>query len=230
MKGILAIIPARGASKGIPRKNLRMLGSLPLIGHTLRAALGVSCIDTVIVSTDSREIADFAGEMGVPTEHLRPAHLAEDNTPSTAVVEYELAAHRERTGTRAEHVMLLQPTAPLRQARHIDEAVAVYEASGADSLISVCDVGPGHPDYMYRAREGLLERFLETQSHTRRQELPRLYLRNGAIYIAATSYFERTGKLIAPHTAYYEMDRRSSVNIDEPEDLSLAQALLNLGH
>jgi CMP-N-acetylneuraminic acid synthetase len=153
--------------------------------------------------------------------------LAGDNASSIDVVKYEIDTHFGETGEQFEHVVLLQPTSPLRTAAHVDSAVSQYLAAGAPSLISVCEVGPAHPDYMYRQRDGLLEKFLDGEVGCPRQSLEQLYLRNGAIYITAVAHLNETGTLVSSRPAYYVMDRRSSVNIDEPDDLVMAQALLS---
>jgi CMP-N,N'-diacetyllegionaminic acid synthase len=221
----IAIIPARGGSKGIPFKNMRPLAGMPLIGHSIRAALGAQYITRVIVSTDSREIADYATQSGVPTGRLRPEHLADDTAPTVDVVRYELDRHVADTGEQFDHVVLLQPTSPFRTAADLDAAAAAYLSSGAASLISVCDVGSGHPDYMYRIRGNTLEKLLAGTVGIPRQSLERICLRNGAIYITALTHFNRTGALVCAQPSYYLMDRRSSINIDDSEDLLIAQAL-----
>ena len=225
----LAIIPARGGSKGIPFKNMSPLGGLPLIGHSIRAALDAKCRPRVVISTDSREIANFATSMGVPTSRLRPMELSGDNAPTADVIKYELAACEAESAESFDHILLLQPTSPLRNAHHVDKAVERYQEAGAPSLVSVCEVGPGHPDYMYRVREGMLEKMIEGVAGIRRQCLETLYLRNGAIYIVNVTHFKRTGELATAAPGFYVMDRRSSVNIDEPEDMRLAEALLSIG-
>jgi len=227
LSGFLAIIPARAGSKGIPFKNMRVLGGIPLIGHSIRAALNATRIQRVIISTDSQEIADYATGCGVRTTRLRPADLADDDASSVDVVKHEINAHSSETGERFEHIVLLQPTSPLRTASHIDEAATRYLAAGASCLISVCEVAASHPDYMYRERGGLLDKFLSGDVGTPRQRLEKLYLRNGAIYITSVTHFDETGRLVSSRPAYYVMDRKSSINIDDPDDLVIAQALLN---
>jgi CMP-N,N'-diacetyllegionaminic acid synthase len=228
MSRLLAIIPARGGSKGIPMKNLRAVGGVPLIGITIRAALGAKSISHCLVSTDSPEIAEYATSAGLPTQRLRPADLASDSALSSDVVRYEINAYMKESGEGCEHVMLLQPTAPLRTTRHIDEAFSRYLAEGAHSLISVCEVGSAHPEYMYRVTGGRGRKFLEGRVGNPRQDLERLYLRNGAIYITSVAYLLETGNLVSPDPALYLMERRCSINIDEPEDLLIAEAMLNL--
>jgi CMP-N-acetylneuraminic acid synthetase len=226
LNGFLAIIPARAGSKGIPFKNMCRLGDRPLIGHAIRAALDARHVTRVIVSTDSREIADYASHCGAPTRRLRPADLSADAASTAEVVRYEIDRHAAETGELFDHLMLLQPTSPLRTSQHIDAAATCYLAAGARSLISVCEAGPAHPDYMYRVRDGLLEKFVGGQVGIPRQQLEKLYLRNGAIYITARAHFDATGSLVSSHPAYYVMDRKSSINIDEPDDLMIAEALL----
>lgn len=225
MSVVLAIIPARGGSKGIPGKNMQLLGGTPLIGHTIRAALEATCLSHVVVSTDSPEIAKFASAQGIVTRQLRPPELSTDTAPSVDVVRYEIDAHLSREGVRPTDVVLLQPTSPLRTASHIDAAMARYLESRTGSLVSVCDVGPGHPDYMYRPNADTLEPLLPDAGAARRQNKMPVFLRNGAIYITSVDYLYATGRLFSERPAFYVMDRRHSINIDDPADLQMAQAL-----
>lgn len=229
MTRFLALIPARGGSKGVPNKNMREMGGLPLIGHTIAAARGASCTPRIWVSTDSPAIAEYATRLGVVTDDLRPEVLSGDSALTADVVRYELTRFAAK-GDLFDYVMLLQPTTPFRTAQHIDEAVACFLASSSPSLISVCEVGGNHPDCMYRLRGSLLEKLTPIKAGTRRQMLETLYLRNGSIYLTSIRHFEHTGQLVSDNPACYVMTRRCSINIDEPEDLLFAETLLNHGH
>jgi CMP-N-acetylneuraminic acid synthetase len=156
--------------------------------------------------------------------------LASDYATTASVVQYELTRTSEETGQVFDNILLLQPTAPLRKVSHVDAAMDRYLQSGATSLVSVCDVGGFHPDCMYRQIEGFLEKLTPSRPGVRRQNFEPLYIRNGAIYIVSVEYFIQTGQLVSENPAYYQMDRSDSINIDEPNDLSFAEVLINNGN
>ena len=225
---VLAIIPARGGSKGIPRKNLRELAGKPLIVWTIEAALAAGSLDRVVVSTDDEEIAEVSRLAGVDVL-MRPEELAADDTPTLPVLQDVVARLEREEGYRPDAVMTLQPTSPLRQARHIDEAIALFNAdANADSLVSVMEVPHHfHPlSVMKKAKSGYLENFIEQeQAVTRRQDKVPVFARNGAaVYITRIGRlkdFVFGGKLLA-----YPMDADESLDIDEPADLERAEKLL----
>ena len=222
----LAIIPARGGSKGIPRKNLRPLAGKPLIAYAIAAAKGARAIDRVVVSTEDTEIADVARQLGAEVRR-RPASLAQDNTPTHDVL-FQVATELKAEGYVPDAVVTLQPTSPLRTSRHIDEAAALFTANPkADSLVSVIEVPHVfHPlSVMRRNADGYLEPFLPQQQPHRRQDKSPVFARNGAaIYITRTQRladYVFGGRLIA-----YPMDTASSIDIDTLEDLQVAEHLL----
>lgn len=223
---LLAVIPARGGSKGIPRKNLHPLAGKPLIAWTIEAALAAKSLYRVIVSTDDVEIAAVSRQLGAEAI-LRPVELAQDKTPTLPVLQHVVAALRE-TGYRPDAVMTLQPTSPLRTARHIDEAAAMFAAdAGADSLVSTVDVPHiFHPlSVMRRDAEGYLVPFLDGDMPLRRQDKQGVVARNGAaIYITRTSRLSEYvfgGRLIG-----YSMPPELSVDIDGPQDMVEAERQL----
>jgi CMP-N,N'-diacetyllegionaminic acid synthase len=223
---ILAVIPARGGSKGIPRKNIVLLCDRPLIAYTIEAAAGAGTVDRTIVSTDDDEIANTSRRVGAEVR-LRPSALAQDDTPTRAVLEHlvkELAAE----GYHPDAVMTLQPTSPLRTARHIDEAAALFDLHPeADSLVSCIEVPHiFHPrSIMRRNGDGYLEPYDGLAQPHRRQDKEPLLARNGAaVYITRTERlgeFVFGGKLLA-----YMMDQDSSLDIDTIEDVATAERLL----
>ena len=225
---ILAIIPARGGSKGVPRKNIRNLAGKPLIAWTIEAALASSELDRVFVSTEDDEIAAISRDLGADAPFLRPAELAADDTTTLAVLQDVLARLKAEEGYVPDVVMTLQPTSPLRSARHIDEAIFLFEADrNADSLVSCIEVPHiFHPESVMIADEqGYLRPYLDQPQPTRRQDKASVFARNGAaIYMTRTGWLDQFifgGNLIA-----YPMDDVSSLDIDSEQDLERAEQLL----
>lgn len=223
----LSVIPARGGSKGVPRKNIRLLAGKPLIAHTIEAAKGARQVDRVVVSTDDQEIADISASLGAEVL-MRPAELAVDNAPTLPVLQHVVRLLKQQAYA-PDAVITLQPTSPLRVSRHIDEAAALFATDQtADSLVSCISVPHiFHPlSVMRRGPEGYLEPYItQTDQPNRRQDKPAVFARNGAaIYITRTERLEHYifgGRLIA-----YEMPARESIDIDDMNDFSRAEALL----
>lgn len=236
---ILGIIPARGGSKSIPRKNIKDLGGKPLIAWAIEAGKESSVLDRLIVSTDDSEIAAVGREWGVEVPFMRPAELAEDKTPTLPVLQHAVQWLKEQERYYPDAVILLQPTAPLRQAQHIREAVELFQSSNADSLVSVVEI-PGHfsPYWAEVVRDdGWAELFLGQPIRTRitrRQDFPKkTYAHNGAIYIFKTDllFDVEEPSLYGERVKLYPMEEKVSVNIDSPEDWQLAEiAIEKLNH
>ncbi len=215
---ILGIIPARGGSKGIPKKNIKLLGGRPLIAYTIDAALG-SSLDRVIVSTDCPEIAAASSSCGAEVM-MRPAELAEDSTPTLPVLQDVL----RRTGGSFDAVMTLQPTSPFRTAAHINEAIEIFRAdSEADSLVSVVEVP--HAFTPQKIMTFDCRYLIGSTEVKRRQETEKYYARNGAaIYITRTeklSEFVFGGRILP-----YFMKKIDSFDIDDPEDWEIAERII----
>ncbi|GAB1536519.1 hypothetical protein ADMFC3_21500 [Geovibrio sp. ADMFC3] len=216
---ILGIIPARGGSKGIPKKNIKLLGGSPLIAYTIEAALG-SSLDRVIVSTDCPEIAAAASSCGAEVM-IRSAELAEDSTPTLPVLQDVV----RRTRESFDAVMTLQPTSPFRTAAHINEAIEIFRAdSDADSLVSVVEVPHAFTPQKIMTFDG---RYVTGSTEVkRRQETEKYYARNGAaIYITRTEKlpeFVFGGKILP-----YFMKKIDSFDIDDPEDWEIAERIIN---
>lgn len=227
---ILGIIPARGGSKGIPRKNVRLLAGRPLIHYTFTAARASRLLTRTILTTDSLEIAQLGTEAGVEVPMIRPARLAADDTPMRAVIGQALDWLAGGEGYVPDLVVILQPTAPLRAAEHIDQAIELLLTSDADSVVSVTPV-PGHynPHWQFRIEDGLLRTFTGeplTGIITRRQELPVTYTRNGAVYCFRRVAWEETGSIYGTRCLPYVMPPDLSVNVDTMDDWSQAEAFL----
>lgn len=217
----LALIPARGGSKGIPRKNIRPIAGKPLIAWTIEAALAAEGIDRVVVSTEDEEIAAVAREWGAEVPFMRPSELASDEAPGIAPV---LHAIDQLAGHKA--LILLQPTSPLRTAEQIDGLLEYARANDATSVVSVREVDD-HPAWMFhRADNGALERFGASDMALRRQDLPELYALNGAMYWNTTERLRTAEALVAEGTLGFEMDAESSIDIDTMLDWRIAELLL----
>ena len=214
----LAMIPARGGSKGIKRKNIRDLAGRPLIAYTIEAAKTSDAVDRVIVSTDDEEIGDVAAAAGAEVPFMRPAELARDDTPTEPVLTHALTELDEEF----DQFVLLQPTSPLRTAEHVTEAVTKYEQSDATSLLSVCQ----SKNYRWQYTEEGATQINFDGNRSRRQQKQPEFAENGAIYITDVDAYLETENLTDGRTELYEMSERSSVDIDTPFDLWLAEQLL----
>jgi CMP-N-acetylneuraminic acid synthetase len=225
---VLAIIPARGGSKGVPRKNIRTIAGKPLIAYTIETAKQCSLLTELVVSTDDSEIATIAATCGASVL-MRPPELASDTTPMVPVVKHALESLMS-TGGSYDYIILLQPTAPLRKSHHIDEALMLLHNTGADSVVSVAPVPRHyHPYWQFIIEGGRLELFTGQPLGaivTRRQELPATYTRNGAIYACKTKVVMEHGEIYGSHCVPYVMLEDESVNIDSEADLLLAERLL----
>lgn len=219
---VLALIPARGGSKGIPGKNIRELAGKPLIAWTIEAACAARSIDRVVVSSDDPSILDVARVWGADVPFVRPAELARDETPGIDVV---LHALDRLPGV--DWVVLLQPTSPLRTAEDIDAAVARCRGMGAPACVSVTEAQTP-PWWMFRlSREGYLCSFLpDGERPLRRQDAPALFSLNGAIYVARADWLRQSRSFLTEETVAYVMPPERSVDIDTPLDLAMAACLL----
>jgi CMP-N,N'-diacetyllegionaminic acid synthase len=221
---VVGLIPARGGSKSIPRKNLAMLAGQPLLAYTAAAAVGARRLDRTILSTDDEEIAEFGRSLGVEVPFLRPAHLAGDAVEMIPVIRHVLDWLADQ-GIAAATLVLLQPTSPLRQARHIDEAVELLDTSRAETVVSVVEVPHqyGPASVMTRHEDGRLTPFLSGPAILRRQDKPRVFARNGPAILAVRCAALRRGTLYGEPTVGYCMSAADSLDIDEPDDLWLAE-------
>lgn len=219
--GTVALIPARGGSKGIPRKNVRHINGKPLITWTIEAALRSVNLDAVVVSTDDPEIAEVARQAGAQVPFLRPAALALDTTPGI-----EPVLHALQQLPHFEAVLLLQPTSPLRSTEDIDGCLEMARFSRSPSVVSVCEPEV-HPYWTYSMGiDQSLRRVVDVDPMTRRQDLPPVFALNGAMYYARADWLLQGKRLIAPETLGYVMPRSRSLDIDTLLDWKLAELLL----
>lgn len=224
----VAIIPARGGSKGVLHKNRRDVAGLPLISYTLRAARAATCLDRIIVSTDESEIADIARQEGAEVL-MRPADIAGDESPVIEAVRHALEEIERKDGFTADAMVLLQPTSPFRTGADIDAAIALFRSNDATPVCSVYRCEDNHPARMYEVQDGHLRSLFPELAAVRRQDLPPIYHRNGAIYVFGKREVAM-GRIIVEDMIPYVMPFESSVNIDTELDLLLMKAIVERAH
>jgi CMP-N,N'-diacetyllegionaminic acid synthase len=228
---ILAIIPARGGSKGIYKKNIKHLAGEPLIGYTARAAMGSKLLSKIILSTDDPEIAKIGESYGLEVPFMRPDYLAQDNSPSLSVIDYTVRELEKTHAYTPSVIVILQPTSPFRDSNQIDEAIQIFLDCKPDSLVSV--VGVPHnmipESIMQLSVDGKLQAYKPSydQSKNSRQLKPKYYARNGAsIYIVSYDCMMNKQSLFGEDIIPYFMDKISSIDIDDLEDWSIAELLM----
>ncbi len=226
-KIVLGVIPARGGSKGIPGKNLRTLAGRPLLAYTAAAAAASTCLSRVVLSTDDPAIAEAGRTLGVEVPFMRPSALASDGAPMLPVLLH--AVHTlAHAGFHADTVVLLQPTSPLRRAEHIDAAVEMLDATGADAVVSVVEVPHQFNPASVMTLEGdRLHPCTAGPIAPRRQDKARVYARNGPAVLAVRTRTLEAGSLYGEDTRALVMSPRESLDIDAPWDFELAELLVS---
>lgn len=218
---LLAIIPARGGSKGIKKKNLALLGDKPLLYYTIKSAKESQCIEDIVVSSEDEEILQYAKSQGVNILK-RPKELAEDTSRSDEVVKHCLEHY-----LNYEEFILLQTTSPFRKAEHIQQAYEKFKGENAQSLISVCSFDRNILKAFVLNKEGYLKGICNDEfPFMPRQELPEVFKANGAIYLGKVKNFLKNPIFLTKQTSYFLMDTLSSLDIDEPSDLQRANEIL----
>ncbi|WP_061218222.1 cytidylyltransferase domain-containing protein [Leptospira weilii] len=218
---ILGLIPARGGSKGIPRKNIKLIAGKPLIVWTIEAALKSKYLTSIVVSTDDFEIAEIAKQSGASVPFLRPSELATDYSSGIDPVLHALDNLPE-----FDYVMLLQPTSPLRTSTDIDDCIEFAMKRKTNSVVSVCETQE-NPFWMFCLDDSLkMTKLLNVEDVKRRQDSPKIFSLNGSIYLSEVSYFREKKKFITEDTLAYLMSKESSIDIDDMMDWKLAEILL----
>jgi CMP-N,N'-diacetyllegionaminic acid synthase len=220
----LGIIPARGGSKGVIQKNIALLNGVPLIDYTINAAKYAEELNDVVVSTDCPTILTRATDLNIAHHGLRPHHLASDTAKTIDAVIYELERYEKVNGVKVDRVVLLQPTSPLRRSIDVDLSCRLFSKMNVSSLISCYDAQDVHPRVMYTEKGGLLTSFTEPgELPARRQDFEKVYIRNGAIYIASREEILARKRLVNKNPALYLMPKELSINIDSLNDLKHAE-------
>lgn len=226
-KNILGLIPARGGSKGLLRKNIKPLLGKPLIAWTIEQALASKYLDRVVVSTDDKEIAEISIKYGAEVPFVRPKELAENDAKGIDVVLHAIDWFKEDDKQKKyDLIMLLQPTSPLRTTEDIDKAIELLFLKEAKTIVSVCEVDH-HPLWENTLHEdGCMKNFIRQEiMNKNRQELPVYYRLNGAIYLAYYNCIKEQKSFFGEKTFAYIMPKVRSVDIDDEIDFKLAEIL-----
>lgn len=222
-KKVLAIIPARGGSKGIPRKNIRELAGKPLIAWTIDEAKKTKYIDRLILSSDDEEIIKVAKEYGCGVPFKRPVVLAQDDTPGIDPVIHAINTLEEKY----DYVVLLQPTSPLRTVEDIDGCIEQCIIMGSPVCVSVNEAKQ-NPYWMYKLDDNIrLKPFMQKHERmNRRQDLPKFYVLNGAVYLAESRFIIKNKSFLTEETTGYIMSEENSVDIDNEMDFAFCEWLV----
>jgi CMP-N,N'-diacetyllegionaminic acid synthase len=225
----LGLIPARGGSKRIPRKVMRILAGKPLLEYTVESARKSQRLARVILSTDDAEIAELGCRLGVEVPFMRPANLAADTTPMLAAVQHALTA-LEAEGEQFDAICLLQPTAPLRTAHQIDACIDLLDDTGADAVVTMIPIPPEyHPDWAYRRRsDGAVGLWNGARDPAARgQDLSPAFCRSGDVYVTRREVIQERNSLYGDRVIGYPVDPACTVNLDDYDDWIRAEAILS---
>jgi CMP-N,N'-diacetyllegionaminic acid synthase len=227
-RSILALIPARGGSKGLPRKNIRPLSGKPLIAWTIEQSMKSKYLDRVIVNTEDKDIAKISKEYGAEVPFIRPKELARDEAKGIDVVLHTIEWFKgNRKEKQYDVLMYLQPTSPLRQFKDIDESIEYLFKKNAKAILSVCEVDH-HPLWSNTLPEDkCMKDFIRKEiKNKNRQELPKYYRLNGAIYLAYCDYIKEQNGFLGYESFAYIMPKERSIDIDDEMDFRLASLLI----
>jgi len=227
-KEILALILARGGSKGIPRKNIKPLNDKPLIGYTIEAAQKSKYTNRIVVSTDNQEIAEVALDYGAEVPFIRPEELATDEASSNDAILHALEFLKNQENYSPDYLLNLQTTSPLRDYKEVDKAIKTFLKSerSYESLISVCKAFE-NPFWMQKIEDDKLKLLMESfNNFNRRQELPEVYQLNGAIYLSTYHKFLEYNSFYTDKIYPFIMEQEKSIDIDNELDWKLAEILL----
>lgn len=226
---ILGVITARGGSKGIPGKNIKLLGDKPLIAYTIEVAKQSKLINHLIVSTDDEAIANICRECGANVPFLRPKELALDSTAHLPVIQHAIDFHEKEHNLFVDFVVILQPTSPFRIVEDIDDTIQKLIDTKADSAVSLVEVANNeHPIKVKKIEGGIVLPYtIPEVEGTRRQDLPVAYKRSGAVYAMRRDLIMKENKLYGEHIVGHIVPRERSIDIDYPWDWIQAEYILN---
>ena len=224
---IIALIPARGGSRRIPNKNIADCFGKPLLQWTIEAAKDSNLIDRIILSTDSPTIAEIGKQLGAEVPFIRPSSLAQTNTLMVPVMQHALRS-LQQNGCVVDTLVLLQPTQPLRQGHHIDEALSIFSSTNSTTVVSVVETPHIYnPDILHRIRNNRLVPYLGTEQNNRQESShEKIFARNGPAILINKPIVIELGKKFGDPLTPYIMSRDCSIDIDEPLDLFLAECML----
>lgn len=221
------LIPARGGSKGLPRKNIRTICGKPLINWSVEVGLGSTYVDAVVVSTDDAEIAQIAKEAGAEVPFMRPEYLAEDRSSSIDVIMHALDTLADE-GRVFDIILLLEPTSPLREVSDINDSLARLISADEGSIVSVCRAESTHPCFMYKldANQKMIPYSTNQPTNLRRQDIEPLFFLEGSIYASWVHTFKKEKSFYHDKTVAYQVEKWKSFEIDDIYDFVIVEALL----
>lgn len=225
-RSILAIIPARGGSKGVPKKNIKLLNGIPLIGYTIQEARKSKYINRLVVTTDDIEISEMAKKFGAEVPYLRPKELATDTSLTVDSIMHMINYLQEIENYMPDYICLLQCTSPFRKYEDIDNAIEKLIYSEFDGIISVCEAEV-NPYWTNIFEDNKLKYFIQEGKYIgRRQDLPKVYRYNGAIYIIKTEVFAKKKSFETDNITGYIMSNKKSIDIDTELDFKIAEIFM----
>ena len=227
-KTFLAIIPARGGSKGLPGKNIKELCGKPLIAWSIEAGLKSKYLDEVVVSTDYQNIADIAKEYGANVPFLRPDYLASDTATSFDTVKHTIEYYKNELGKEFDYIVLLEPTSPLREVSDIDKAIKFLLESTADSIVGISKTEDQNPAFLIRKDNANFISGYENKDMQvlRRQDIDDIYFFEGTIYISKTNVLVDKKTFYHENTIGYEVPKYKSLEIDDMDDFIMVEAMM----
>lgn len=230
MPTILGIITARGGSKGIPKKNIKILGKHPLIAYSIAVAKRCKSLTDIIVSTDDLEIADIAKKYGAKVPFIRPTHLATDEVKHVPVIQHAVDNFEKQSGSKVDYIVLFQPTSPFRLPEDVESTLEALIEKRADSAVSLVEITGSHPIKAKKLVNGLVDSFFEGHPEPvgiRRQELPKAYKRSGAVYAIRRDTIMEKGELYGEKIAGHIVPAERSIDIDNYKDWLIAEYMLS---
>lgn len=229
---VLQLVTARGGSKGVHKKNLAEIAGIPLVGYKIISAMRSNYNQFIVVSTDSKEIADISKRYGAEIPFIRPAHLATDNASSMDVIEHTLDWFERNRNITFDAVSLLEPSSPFSTYQQINEAIELFVESGVDSVIGIVE-HKVNPIFIHTLGENnQLEHFynaIKDNTKLRRQDFDKTYTLSGALYVFSASYFKRTKQIISKNSIGYILDDNYGLEIDHIDELEYARYLADTG-
>ena len=226
---LLSVIPARGGSKSVEKKNIQLINGFPLIYYTIKEAKKVKYITDLIVSTDDKNIAEISENYGADVPFIRPKKLAKDDTLSVDVLKHSLREMERIKKIKYDAILMLQPTSPFRKSKHINDSIKIFLNDDCDSVVSVVLVDGYHP-FRMKCMIGIkiiiyIDQGFEDMRP--RQSLPKVFIRNGAIYLTKAELIRENKTLVGEKCIPYLMDENDSINIDTELDFLTAEQLFS---
>jgi N-acylneuraminate cytidylyltransferase/CMP-N,N'-diacetyllegionaminic acid synthase len=227
-KSFLAIIPARGGSKGLPGKNIKELCGKPLIAWSIESALNSKYIDEVMVTTDNQNIAEISKQYGANVPFLRPEELASDTATTFDAVKHTIEFYKNELNKEFDYIVLLEPTSPLRESYDIDNAIEILFNSKADSIVGISKTEDQNPAFLVLKDENgyILGYENKNMKVFRRQDIKDVYFFEGTIYISKTDVLLREKTFYRKNTIGYEVPKYKSLEIDDIYDFVMVEAIM----